>query len=165
MTALTGPTDQELDALIEAEMKALLAHYEIDPADAYEVGPKMAYAWANLAWHLAQDHVPGFKGPPRKRGKPAARKSDDVTLVMHVEWLKRRNRLSDRKAIKMIAAQNVVSGTEQTLLQRYKRAKKAFEPMSRLYDTFAAAKGNDVLVRVMEESLTGDDKDTFLSPD
>lgn len=84
---------------------------------------------------------------------------------MHVELLKRRDGLSDRKAIKKIATQNLVSGTEQTLHQRYKRAKKQFVPMSRLYDNFAAAKGRDALVRIMEELLSGDDKDTFLSPD
>jgi hypothetical protein len=84
---------------------------------------------------------------------------------MHVELLKRRDGLPDRKAIKKIAAQNLVSGTEQTLHQQYKRAKKQFVPMSRLYDNLAAAKGRDALVRIMQESLSGDDKDTFLSPD
>jgi hypothetical protein len=171
-TVLTRPTEEEVAALIDAKLKALFAHYEIDPAGAFEGGPKvasawanLACAWANLAWHLAREHVPGFSGPLRKRGRPATRKSDDVTLVMHVELLKRRDGLSDRAAIKKIAAQNLVSGTEQTLHQRYKRAKKQFVPMSRLYDIFAAAKGRDALVRVMEESLSGDDKDTFLSPD
>ncbi|MGH6847958.1 MAG: hypothetical protein ACREC0_11125 [Methylocella sp.] len=164
-TVLTRPTDEEVTALIDAKFKAVFANYEIDPTDAFEAGPKMASAWANLAWHLAREHVPGFRGPPRGRGKPATRKSDDATLVIHVELLKRRDGLSDRKAIKRIAAQNLVSGTEQTLRQRYKRAKKLFESMSRLYDNFAAAKGRDALVRVMEESLSGDEKDTFLSPD
>jgi hypothetical protein len=164
-TALTGPSDEEFAALIDAKMKALFAHYEMDPACAFAGGPKMASAWANLAWHLAREHVPGFSGPPRKRGKPAMRKSDDATLIMHVELLKRRDKLSDRKAIKKIAAQNLISGTEQTLLQRYKRAKKLFLPISRFYDNVAAALGSDALVHIMEEALSGDNKDTFLSPD
>jgi hypothetical protein len=164
-TTLTTPTDEEVHTLIDAKLKALLAHYEIDPADAFEAGPKLASAWANLAWCLAREHVPGFREPPRKRGLPAVRKFDDVTLVMHVELLKRRDGLSERKAIKMIAAQNIISGTEQTLLQRYKRAKTPFKPMSRMYDNIAAAKGSNVLVKIMEEALTGDDKDLFLSPD
>ncbi len=37
--------------------------------------------------------------------------------------------------------------------------------LSHLFDNIATAKGNDALVHVMEESLSGDNKDTFLSPD
>jgi hypothetical protein len=164
MPMLTWSTDEEVQALIDAKMAALFAHYGIEAADAFESGPKMAATWANLAWHLAREHVPGFKGAPRKRGKPATRKSDDVTLAMHVELLKRRDGLSERKAIKQIAAQKLVSGTEDTLRQRYKRSKKKFAPMARLYDNFAAMKGRDTLVQIMEGSLSGDDKDTVLSP-
>lgn len=162
-TALTAPTDEELDALIDAKMKALFTHYGIDPAEAFEAGPKTAAAWANLAWHLAREHVPGFSGPPRKRGKPATRKDDDVTLILHVQLLTRREGLSERQAINKIAAQDLVSGTEEALRQRYKRTKKQFIPVFLLFDKFAAAKGHDVLLRTLEESLSGDDKDTFLS--
>jgi hypothetical protein len=110
--ALTQPPENEVDELIEEKWKALFAHYGLDPTDAFELGPKKASAWANLAWHLARQHVPGFRHAPRKRGKPAERKSDDVTLFMHVELLKRRDRLSERKAIQIIASQNIVSGSE-----------------------------------------------------
>jgi hypothetical protein len=164
-TALTAPTDEELSALIDAKMKALFTHYGINPTDAFEVGPKTATAWASLAWHLAREHVPGFSGPPRKRGKPATRRDDDVTLVLHVKLLMRRHGLSERKAINKIVAQRLVSGTEQALLQRYKRTKKQFIPVFRLFDNIAAAKGQEVFLRILEESLSGDDKDTFLSPD
>jgi hypothetical protein len=163
-TVLTGPGDQELGALIDAKIKALFAHYEIDPADAFEVGPKFASAWANRAWCLAREHVPGFRGPPRRRGRPPTRKSDDITLVLHIELVKWRENLSDRRAIKVIAGQSLVPGTEQTLRQRYKLAKAQFVPLSRMLKNIAAAKGRDVLVRIMEESLFGEDKDTFLSP-
>jgi hypothetical protein len=97
-TALTLPSDGEIDALIDTKMRALFAHYGLDSTDALEGGPKMATAWANLAWHLARQHVPGFIGAPRGRGRPATRKQDDVTIVMHVELLKRRDGLSERKA-------------------------------------------------------------------
>lgn len=126
--ALTQPPENEVDELIDEKWKALFAHYGLDPTDAFELGPKKASAWANLAWHLARQHVPGFRHAPRKRGKPAERKSDDVTLFMHVELLKRRDRLSEHKAIQIIASQNIVSGSEGTLLQRYKRAKKPVPP-------------------------------------
>jgi hypothetical protein len=79
--------------------------------------------------------------------------------------LKRCDGLSDRKAIKEIAARNIVSGGEQTLLKRYKRAKSAFAPISTFYDRIAIDMGNEGLVRTMEQSLFRDNKDTFLSPD
>ena len=71
-TALTSPSDKELDTLIDMKLKALFAHYEINSTDAFEGGPKMAPAWANLAWHLAREHVPAssacredVEDPPR----------------------------------------------------------------------------------------------------
>jgi hypothetical protein len=152
-TVLTAPTDDELRKLDDDKMKALFVHYEIDPTDAFEFGPKKAAAWANLAWHLARDHVPGFSAPPRKRGKPAALSDDNITLAMHVELLKRRDGLTDRKAIKAVIAQKLISGTEQTLLQRYKRTKKRFAPMVRIFDNAVAAKGNDLFVSVLEDTL------------
>jgi hypothetical protein len=96
-TVLTGPTDEELNALIDQKMRALLVHYEIDPSDAFGPGPKMAAAWAQLAWRLAREHVPGFGAEPRRRGKPPTRKFDDTDLVLHVELRKRRDALSDRR--------------------------------------------------------------------
>jgi hypothetical protein len=164
-TILTRPTEEEVKALIDEKFKALFAHYEIDPAGAFEGGPKMASAWANLAWHLAREHVPGFSGPPRRRGRPPTRKSDDVTLVMHVELLKRRDKLSERKAIKEISAQRLVSGTEDTLLKRYKSAKTQFVPMSLMFDNAASRIGRDGFLSALADALFGDEKDTILSPD
>jgi hypothetical protein len=164
-TALTAPADGEVAALIDAKIKALFAHYDLDPADAFEGGLKAAAAWTNLVWHLARQHVPGFAHAPRGRGKPATRKQDDVTIMMHVELLKRRDGLSERKAIKRIAEDDLVPGTETALLKRYRNAKTSFAPMAEMFDAMAAILGNDVFVRTMEESLSGDEKDTFLSPD
>ena len=164
-TALTPPANGEIEALIDAKMKALFAHYGLDPTDALGGGPKIAAAWANLAWHLACQHVPGFARALRGRGRPAIRKQDDVTIVMHVELLKRRDGLSERKAIKRIADDNLVPGTEATLLKRYKNAKTTFTPMARMFDNMVAALGHDVFVQTMEESFSGDRKDTFLSSD
>lgn len=171
-TSLTPPADGEIDALIDAKMKALFAHYGLDSTDAFKSGPKMAAAWANLAWHLACQHMPGFVGAPRARGRPATRKQDDVTIVMYVELLKRRDGLSERKAIKRIADDNLVRGNEAALLKRYKNAKTTFAPMARMFDNMVAALGHDVFVQTMEESLSGmeeslsgDGKDTFLSPE
>lgn len=164
-TALTSPGDSEIDALIDAKMTALFAHYGVDSTDAFGDGPEMAKAWANLAWRLARQHVPGFAGAPRGRGKPPTRKQDDVLIVMHVELLKRRDRLSERKAIKRIADGHVVPGKEAALLKRYKNAKTNFAPMARMFDKMDAALGHDGFVQTMEESFSGHVKDTFLSPD
>jgi hypothetical protein len=163
-SVLTAPADDELRKLHDDKMKALFVHYELDPTDGFEFGPKMAAAWANLAWQLARDHVPGFSAPPRKRGKPATLTDENVTLALHVELLKRRDGLSDRKAIERVATQNLVSGTGQALLQRYKRIKKLFAPMVRLFDNVAAAKGSDVIISIMDDVLCGDIKDRSLSP-
>jgi hypothetical protein len=153
-SALTAPTDEELRKLHDDKMKALFAHYELDPTDAFQFDPvKTAIAWSNLAWHLARDHVPGFSKPPRKRGKPATLTGENITLAMHVELLKRRDKLSDRKAIEAVATQKLVSGSEQALLQRYKRTKKLFAPMVVLFDNVAAAKGSDAFVSIMEDVL------------
>jgi hypothetical protein len=164
-TALALSADGEVEALIDVKMKVLFAHYRIDSTDAFEGGSKMAAAWANLAWHLARQHVPGFVGAPRVRGRPPARKQDDVVIVMLVELLKRRDGLSERKAIRRIAADNLVAGSEAALLKRYKSAKTPFAPMARMFDNMVAALGHDVFVQTMEESFSGDRKDTFWSPD
>jgi hypothetical protein len=165
-TALTQPTEEKIAKIIDKKWKALFVHYGIDLSAAFEPGrPEMASAWANLAWHLARDHVPGFRGAPRTRGKPAIRKPDDVTLFMHVEFLRRRDGLSDRKAIQKIAGQNLVSGTESALLQRYKRAKPQFGPIFAMFDNLAAAIGQEGFVRVLEDALYGDKKETILSLD
>jgi len=84
---------------------------------------------------------------------------------MHVELLRRRDGLSDRKAIQKIAGQNLVSGTESALLQRYKRAKTQFRLMSAMFDNMAAVIDQDGLVRSLEDGLFGDKKQTILSPD
>lgn len=163
-TALTSPPDRELTALIDDKFRALFIHFGLDPTEAFRFGPSKAAAWANLAWHLAREHVPGFNAPPRKRGKPPIHQEDNVQLALHVELLRRRDGLSDRKAIEKIAAENVIAGSVEALLGRFKRTKKQFEPMRLLFDNFAAAKGRNTLVGVMEEVLRGNVKDTILSP-
>jgi hypothetical protein len=164
-TALTQPTEKEIDAIIDQKFNALFAHYEIDPPRAVGFGPEWAMAWANLAWHLAREHVPGFRGAPRRPGKPALRKADDISLVMHVELLRRRDGLSDRKAIEKIAAGKLVSGTVDALRKRYARAKEKFRPMATMFDNTAAGIGEEAFLRALEDALSGDEKERFLSPD
>jgi hypothetical protein len=151
---LTKPPEDELRKLYDDKMKALFAHYELDSIDAFSFdAAKTAIAWYKLAWALARDHVPGFSSPPRKRGKPATLAEENVTLAMHVDLIKRRDGLSDRKAIQVVVAQKLISGSEQTLLKRYNRTKKLYAPMVRLFDNVAKAKGSELLVSIMEDVL------------
>jgi len=163
-TVLTAPADSKLAAVIDEKFRALFVHFGLDPTEAFRFGPGKAAAWADLAWHLAREHVPGFRAAPRKRGKPPVHQEDNVKLALHVELLRRRDGLSDRKAIEKIASENVVQGSVEALLGRYKRTKKTFEPMRLLFDNIASAKGTEILVGVMEEALSEDVKDTILSP-
>jgi hypothetical protein len=151
---LTEPPEDELRKFYDDKMRALFAHYELDSADAFGFdSASTAIAWYKLAWSLARDHVPGFNAAPRKRGKPATLTEQNVTLAMHVDLIKRRDGLSDRKAIEAVVAQKLVSGSEQTLLKRYNRTKKLFAAMGRLFDNVAEAEGSDLLVSIMEDVL------------
>ncbi len=161
---LSGPNERQIDELIEVKMKALFSHYKINPDDAFAPGPKMAAAWADLAWHLARAHVPGFVGAKRGRGAPATRQSDDVSLFFRVNLLKIRDNLSDRAAIRAIVAHGVISGTEEALLKRYKNKKKEFEPLSKMFDKMAAQFGAGQLIQAIQEAIDGDGNDSILSP-
>jgi hypothetical protein len=153
-TLLTAPSDDELSALIDEKWKALFAHFDIDSSEAFGFGPGKAAAWANLAWHLAREHVPGFAKPPRKRGKPPIHKDDDVTVALHIELFRRRDKLSDRRAIEKIVAEDVVPGSVEAILGRYKRKKKLFASVSRLFDNVAVSLGPDTVVELIQEALT-----------
>lgn len=158
-SALTAPSDDELDRLIDEKFLALFHHFGLDPGEAFGFGTGKAAVWANLAWHLAREHVPGFRGPPRKRGRPALRKSDDVSLVMRVELLKRRDGRSERAAIAEIAAQNVISGTNSTILTRYKRAKPNFGPLVEMFERMETRLGRQALISALEAAFVGDKKE------
>ena len=147
---------EEVDAELDDKLKALFDHYGVDP--------KKETAWVNLTLKLARRHVPGFRGPPREPGRPPERKLDDLTLFLHVELWKKRDELSEREAIKKIAAQKVVEGTETALRGRYKRAKPNFVLHSKLFDWAEARLGNHAFVKFLEESLAEDKKDSILSP-
>jgi hypothetical protein len=163
-TALSGTTDEEVGELLDAKIKALFEHFGLDASHAFNSGPHMACAWADLAFKLARRHVPGFQGAPARRGAPAKRKSDDVTLVMHVELLKRRDGLSERKAIAEIVAKDLVSGSEAALRKRYQNAKNSFAPMSAMFDNAASAIGKDRFLSCLGEALSGEGKESFWSP-
>jgi hypothetical protein len=146
-TTLTRPSDEEIRTLLDAKMKALLVHYDIDPEDAYKLDYKMASVWANLSWRLAREHVPGFSEPKQTQGRPATRKTSDITLVMHVELLKKRDKLSERTAIEQIVSQNIVSGTVASLRRRYYRAKEKFRPNVSHVDNIADREDHGLFVR------------------
>jgi hypothetical protein len=99
----------EFDALVEekwsAKMPLLFKHFGIEPDG--------VNAWQRLAYVLAAKHVPGFffnvrpVPPLETRGR---KKSWDLTtyafLILAVNMIKERDRVTDADACKMIAGQH-----------------------------------------------------------
>ena len=108
-TAVTMPTDQELNGIFDERMGALFQHYGVDP-----MTPD---GWAKLALVLAQAHVPAFQKAPRGRGRPKDRK-DDVELFAEFRRLIRAQHSVDRAA-QLIEKQDRFSGKWRTLKDRY----------------------------------------------
>src|SRR5689334_1870981 len=79
-TMLSSIPDTIFSYALERANRTLLlfSHFGIDPCD--------ERAWRSLAIALANRHVPGFRPPPRKQGRP--KENDDVLLWMRVELLK-----------------------------------------------------------------------------
>ena len=64
------------------------------------------------------------------------------------------NGLSFALTIEKIVAGNIVPGSVEAILGRYKRKKKLFASLTPLFDNVAASLGPDILVKVLEETLT-----------
>jgi len=154
-TALTRPPPEEVDALIDAKMKALLEHYQINPRDAFEVGPRQVAAWADLAFALARAHVPGLRGAPKKQGRPPEQQAENFALFVLVELFKRRDGLSQTAAVRRIAKEGWVEGTTTALEQRYKRLSTPYREVSaRMIDQMIERAGPEHAFAAMEESFT-----------
>lgn len=156
-TLLTQPPEEEVRALLEKKMRALFAHYGIDPDGDLT-------AWAKLATNLANAHVPGFQPPPRRQGAPARRQQDDITMFMWAELLMRRDGINQTQAIRQLAHDQRVQGTEETLKKRYERSKKAFQPMKNIFDWTATQIGQDRVIQELQASLLGDENEMIHSP-
>jgi|SRR5262249_15002102 len=118
----------------------------------FDINPNGEDAWQNLAIALAERHVPGFNPPPNKQGRPRERTNDDLTLLLLVELLKRRDGASDRAAIKKIATCKIMNGTFDTLRARYQRAKRD-KHLRVLLKTIVAVGSNERLVKALESGF------------
>jgi hypothetical protein len=129
------------------KMLLLFDHFGIDPTG--------DNAWRDLAGALAARHVPGFRPPPEKPGRPMERLDDDVTLVLMVDLLKRRDRKSVRGAIRVVVEKNAIAGTVPTLLDRYKKAvkKPALALIIGLIGRVAEKHGEAVVVEILEATI------------
>jgi hypothetical protein len=153
-TALTQPPPEEVGASIDAKMKALLEHYQINPRDAFEAGPRQVAAWANLAFALAREHVPGLQGAPNKQGRPKKRQEDDLTLFLWVELLKRRDGLSQTAAVRRVAKEGWVDGKAETLKKRYEHLSAPYLVCARVIDRIIEGIGAERTFLMMQEALT-----------
>jgi hypothetical protein len=143
--ALSTATDESFWVMKRVFKTVLLfQHFDIDPNG--------RDAWQNLAIALAERHVPGFKPPPQKQGRPRERVNDDITLFLLIELLKRRDGVSDRAAIKKIAARKILNGAFETLRTRYQRAKRD-KHLGVLLKTIGGSVSNEQLVDALESGV------------
>jgi hypothetical protein len=130
----------------------LFSHHSVDPT--------AEDAWCKLAFALAEEHVPGFKPPPNKRGRRRGRNNDDINLVLLVDLLKRRDQIGQKAACKIIAEAGVMTGKDTTLLERYKWLKRKespfrvfFEVMERLANLMDRHAGDGQYVKGLDEDI------------
>ena len=126
----------------------------------FRVDPKGENPWRDLAMALARKHVPGFAPPPKPQGRPRQRGDDAIALVMSVELLQRRDGLSVRRAIKLIANAGVIEGAEETLRDLYKEVthprappSKRLRPMVKLFDRAENLIGRQAFIECLNEAL------------
>jgi hypothetical protein len=82
----------------------------------YGIDPNGENAWRDLALALARRHEPGYSRP---RGRPKEH-YDDVELILMIESLRCRDKLSIAKACKAISEKGAIKGKPKTLQNRYK---------------------------------------------
>jgi hypothetical protein len=104
--ALSTDSDRRVWVMKRALKTALLFRH-------FDTNPNGKDAWQNLAIALAERHVPGFNPPRNKQGRPRERANDDLTLLLLVELLKRRDGVSDRAAIKRRVPKRIAKASER----------------------------------------------------
>lgn len=92
---------------------ALFAKYSIDRAD--------GDSWQQLAFALAEEHVPAYK--IKKRGKPPRNLDENVSILIRWEATKRTKNCSDAEAGRMVA--NELGMDERTVAERIKKFKRS----------------------------------------
>lgn len=172
---IDGPSGNEYDALHDAKIVALFKHFGIIPVPGVCAGKGSSItdswrrlhaestAWMELALRLAHQHVPGFRtppSPPRKPGRPRERDQDDITLLLVVELLKRRDHLSIKAATKKIADAEIIKGAPETLRFRYNNrtvinshGENSLVPALELFQQLALRIGEDAFIKCLEDAL------------
>ena len=113
----------EYMSLVLDKLEALLDHYDVS---------KEPGMWVMLAFHLARDHVPGFKieQPPRRRlGK---RTVDDLTIFVEINRLVESGK-SVNSAAQILANRNTIKGlNKEGIRQRYVSLKRGVALLGKL---------------------------------
>jgi hypothetical protein len=120
----------------------------------FGVNPLAENAWRDLAMALAERHVPGF-GSPRKRGRPREHQEEDMTLVLLVELLRRRDRVGVKAAIRKIADARIFNRTDETLLANHKKAAKEQAALLQFFERVAEGLGQPIFVQCLEDAVGG----------
>jgi len=110
-------------SLVLDKLEALFDHYEIS---------KEPGMWVMLAFHLARDHVPGFKieQPPRRRwGK---RTADDIKILVEINKLVESGK-SVNSAAQILANRNTIKDlNKEGIRQRYLSLKRGAALLGKL---------------------------------
>lgn len=114
--SVLGASDEQLlaeytNACLERD-EALFAEFNINPAD--------ENAWQELAFALAERHVPAYGA--KRRGRPANNIDENISMVLRWQEVKRRRECSDAEAYRAVAEQKQLP--EKTIAERIKRIKR-----------------------------------------
>lgn len=93
--------------------EALFAEFSIDP--------QSDDAWKELAFALAERHVPAYGA--RQRGRPSKNFDQNISILLRWQKVSRTNGCSDAEAIRIVAKQMELS--EATVKERIKEIKRS----------------------------------------
>ena len=110
--------------------------------------------WRKLALALAERYENGFK--LRGRGRPKEH-DDDPELILMVELLRCRDRLSIAKACKVIAEKGAIKGKPKTLQDHHKTLmrNRHWKVFIHGFELAKAKVGADQYIKVLEEMVGG----------
>jgi hypothetical protein len=146
-TLLSSDAETAKWALARAMKTVLLfKHFGIDP--------NAVDAWQRLAIALAEAHVPGFRPPPPKQGRPKTYDLD-ITLLMLFRLIRLRNGLNVRQAAERISERGKLPQNAEALRGRYRQASrdKYLTELRCLLDRFESKMPKEQLIEALEAGV------------
>lgn len=115
--------------------EALFAEFGIDP--------QSGGAWKELAFALAEQHVPAYGA--RKRGRPNKNADENISMLLRWQEVLRANGSSDADAIRIVANERGL--TESIVRERIKEIKRSdLKMLVEFMDTLEAKTGKAKLL-------------------